>query len=738
MTRMAPPQYALSAGEISPRLRARPDYARRQQGLRAAVGFVPLTEGGVTRAPGSLHRGEALSHAAKSRLVPFEFARDDAMVLEFSPLLMSPWRYGARVQKTGADYTIVTPFTADNIAAMQWEQSADFIYIATGEHPLKALTRSALDDWNIEDALIRRGPFMPLNTNTARSIQSDDDQGTVTLTATANIFEADHVGGLFKLEEESSNTATWTGNESVVTGNRMRNAGRVYKVTAGTNTGANPPTHTRGARVLDKGTGITWEYFHDSFGVVEITGYTSPTEVTAQVKKRLPRGVVEHGTSYWAEGAWSDKNGYPACVAIVDQRLVCAATTASPRTMWFSALGDFTDFEPRDDADAAFAYTVGGGRSRNRITWLKGLEDGVAVGALGEEYSGASTNSDRAIAAGNLRLNKAGSTGSHDRKPVDPFGSPVFVSADRRRVMEMRFSFEQDRRLPVELSLPSAHLGAALFDEIAHQASPTSLSWLTTATGHLVAMVQNQPEEVLGWAPVPVAGGVVESICVTPSPTGAEDVVTLAVRRSTGAGDVRHIEELAPIWGAMEGDAGPEEAVHLYAAVEFTPGVPTTDFTGLPIPGAEVWAWTDAGGFGPFTVDGGGAVELPEAVTRAVIGLHDDTHVAETLDLLQTIREGSALGRVKKARQIGVHLHRTAALKSRPVERRDGERLRTQPGQEFVRKSVLPDAPVMRDGAHLFTVASAACDEATYEFIPQPGAPATILAIAPTGDVTDG
>lgn len=53
MTRTSPQQRSFSSGEIDPLLHQRSDYQRNQSGLALCRGFLPLPQGGFTRAPGT-------------------------------------------------------------------------------------------------------------------------------------------------------------------------------------------------------------------------------------------------------------------------------------------------------------------------------------------------------------------------------------------------------------------------------------------------------------------------------------------------------------------------------------------------------------------------------------------------------------------------------------------------------------------------------------------------------------
>ncbi len=727
MTRTSPIQLSMSSGEVSPLLYGRTDYQRHQTGLRAGNGWLPLREGGLTRAPGTLWRGNTLGDAA-GRLIGFIFAEDDAVVLEFTALKMRVWRYGALV---GAPYELTTPYDAAAVARLRYVQSADVIYLADGVLPQQKLSRLALDNWTIEDWQPDDGPFRSDNTDTASTVQASAETGTVTLTASQSIFSADMVDGLFQLRPfEYDTIPLWTGNTAVAVNDLMRASGNIYRLAAGTNTGATPPSHTEGTELVDKTNGTKWEFRSDGRGVVRITGYTSPTQVTATVLRRIPSPCVAAPTYLWAEGAWSDKNGYPSALDIADQRLVFAGTSQDPRTVMASAAGGFTEFLPGVEADSAFSYTISGSTNRNRIIWIKDTDRGLAIGALGQVLSARSTDNTIGLSVLTTEFRKDAETGVSDAAPIAPDGRPIFIGRDKARVFEISYSFELDANQLRELSGPAEHLGAAGFEEIVWTQGKQRLAWIRRTDGTLAAMLHDPVEDVLGWVPLSLAGGAVESLAVTPDATSGDDVVTMIVRRTVNGQTVRFVEELAPIYGVLAGTQPIAEAVHYFAAAVFTP-VPDDDTFAVPhLDGEDVYAWTDAGDYGPITVTAG-SVTLPDTVGRATIGLFDATHEGETLDIRAAAPDGSTLGRRKRLLPgSGIRLHRTAALDVAARERALGKADHTGKFVEVIRRQIASDLTTAYSGVAELQVSSGDAEEVSLVFRPVGGAPATILPFA--------
>jgi hypothetical protein len=730
MTRTTPAQRSFSSGEIAPLLHRRSDYQRFQTGLARCRGFVPLRQGGFTRAPGTLFRGYTRENA-QSILVPFVFASDDALVLEFSPGKLRFWRYGALIEKDGAPYEIASPYGADDLPNVQWVQSADVVYLADGAHPIHKLSRLALDNWTIAPAVFDTGPFRVQNLDEALTLSASAETGTVTLTASAAFFEADHVGTLFRLEgEDYSDVPLWVGNAAASVGDLARSDGNIYELIAGTNTGISPPLHRSGDQNTDPTTGTIWRFISDGVGVVRITAIASATEATATVLKRIPAAAVDTPTYRWSEGAWSDRHGWPALIEVYDQRLVAAATPTEPRTVWFSVLGSFEDFTPGIEADDAFAFAIAGSDNQNRILWLRAGKRGLHIGAASEEYSTRSETRAQVIGPTTARFGKDSGIGGRPVRPIAPDGNPIFVARDGRRLYEISYIIEQDGNIATELSLPSSHLGAPGIEQIAWQSAPERQAWMRLGNGDIAAMIHDPREDVLGWAVVPLAGGVCEALAVTPSSGGERDIILMIVRRLIGQQVVRMVEEMAI--GFCHCEAPAAAAVHFFASMAFHLEAPSASFSLPHLASAEVQAWTDQGNFGPFTVGEDGELTLPVPVTRGCIGLFDQTHMAETLDIQAATPNGDSMGRKKRVQpNLGIALYRTTQGKVSVVERSLGRPDRVNASAWLVPMGVPTVLNDAFSGVGKISIAGGQAEETALRITPFGGAPLTVLALVP-------
>lgn len=691
-----------------------------------------MREGGVTRAPGTIIRGNTRNNA-KAKLMPFEFAEDDALTLEFTDGWLRVWRYGELVIANGAPYELATPYGEDVLDDLQWVQAADVIYITDGRQPIHKLKRFALNDWEIELAAYNAGPFRVQNLDEDQTIQCSAANGSITLTATGDIFDASWVGVLVQLKPvDYSDIPLWSGNTAISVDDLMRYDTAIYKLTAGSNTGINPPIHLEGERLVDKEKGTKWLFVSDSTGIVRVTAVDDANSASADVIKDIPDPCITSATYRWSEGAWSARWGYPKAVSIFDQSFLAGFTPTEPRTVWASTLGLFDDFEPSIEADGSFAYVISGSESQNSGRWLKPGKRGIYIGALGEVYRGYSNASGQRIGPTTFDTDLEAEDGCSKMLPIRPYGYPVFATKDSRRIQEIRYSFEEDGGAPIELSLPAQHLGAEGFYEAVWQSAPQRLAWFRRGNGELAAMLYDPSEEVLGWARYSLAGGEVESLSVTTDVNTGNDVLSLVVRREINGETVRMFEEQAQIFGIITGNRPIHEAVHFFASTIFASEVATGTFLVPDLIGENVFVWTEHGEYGPLLVPEGGEITIGFEVFHAVIGLLDETHHCETLNIPAQANDGSSIGRYRRLHAGGgLIVHRTAAGRVRSVERTFGEPVVISDPIDIVPLGVAADLSVAHSGVSKLDLPTGFADEVSYIFEPYGGAPMTISGLIP-------
>lgn len=211
---------------------------------------------------------------------------------------------------------IVTPWGSAEIFDVRFTQSADVMTLTHPSYPPQTLSRTSAAVFALAEFETKEGPFRDLNTDEAVRVAASARVGVVTITANTGIFTANHVGGLFYIENRNfSAIKPWVPGErdtsGLTVGSLRRSDGKTYICTQipttgspdWTETGGVRPTHERDRAWDGPGdertnstqtyrVGVEWEYQDSGFGIVQITAFTSSTQVTGVVVKNLPAGVV--------------------------------------------------------------------------------------------------------------------------------------------------------------------------------------------------------------------------------------------------------------------------------------------------------------------------------------------------------------------------------------------------------------------------------------------------------------
>ncbi|MDD8024265.1 MAG: hypothetical protein PHX82_14285, partial [Paracoccaceae bacterium] len=369
----------------------------------------------------------------------------------------------------------------------------------------------------------------------------------------------------------------------------------------------------------------------------------------------------------------------------------------------------------------------------NRVVGRKSGRSGLHIFALGQEFSSRTESSNAVIGPTNVVFRVDSSHGAHRVPAVVPDGDPIFITRDKRRLVQISYSFQDDANRALDLSRAAQHLGAEGFEEVVWQSSPQRMGWLRRGSGDLAPMLHEPGEDVLGWATHPVAGGFVCAMAVTPALEAGADTVMIAVERVIDGATVCMVEELANVHAYLTGEADPFEACHLFSSVRIDAPEGATVISVPHLVGQSVYAWTDGGEYGPILVGESGEVTLAQPATTGVVGLFDHTHYAETLDVQAAGPTGDTSGRKRRLTPgVGISMLRTSQGYLRAVERDLGAPDRLREPRPIVPRQVSADLSVQVSGIGSVDVTCGMSDAISLRIEPHGGAPLTITGLVPT------
>jgi hypothetical protein len=485
MTRVAPLLATFNGGEWSPHLYGRTDLSRYANACKRLENFIPLVQGAATRRPGTRFVASTKNDGVV-RLIPFEFSITQAYVIEAGAGYFRFYKDDGRIETApGVAYEIATPYGAQHLDGLKWTQSADVLYLCHPTLQPRKLTRTGHASWTLTPLETQDGPYLEVNAEGTKTLQPSATTGAVTITAVGFApFVAGDIGRPLRIKH-----------------------------------------------------GATW-------GWARVTGLTSASQVTATVG--APFGGTS-ASSDWRLGAWSDANGWPACVTFHEERLVCAGSLANPQTLWFSASGNFESFAPSKadgtvEDDAAITVTIADDRV-NAIRWLSSGKE-LAIGTVGGEFTAAASSLNEAITPSNITVRRESTIGSADSMPVRIGQAVLYIQRARRKVMEFGYSIQSDGHISTELSILARHLMGAGVKEIVWQQEPYAVLWGCSQDGGLMGLTYLPEQQVSGWHKHTLGGRDTRVLSLAVIAGVDQDDLWLAVERTVNGATRRTIERL--------------------------------------------------------------------------------------------------------------------------------------------------------------------------------------------------
>lgn len=276
-------------------------------------------------------------------------------------------------------------------------------------------------------------------------------------------------------------------------------------------------------------------------GICRITGYYSPTQVTAEI---IVDFASTDATLRWSEGAWSAYRGYPAAFTFFEERAIYGGSIYQPQTIWLSESGDFENFEEGTKDSDSFWRTLSSDR-RNGIRWMSSLDD-LVIGTRGDTWRVRATAPDKEITPTNFSAKPQTSHGSAKIQPIQIGNVILFVDFVGRKIREMTFNDLKQKYVSPDLTALAEHITLTGITCMAHQKNPDDIIWCVLDDGSLLSMTYERDQDVVAWAKHIIGGTsvVVESVSVIPGTT--EDEVWISVARTIDGSTTRTIEQLQP------------------------------------------------------------------------------------------------------------------------------------------------------------------------------------------------
>ena len=596
-----------NGGEQSPYIYARTDLKTYAKGCLKLENFSILPYGGVTRRPPLRFVAESKNNT-KIRLVEFQFNVDETYVLEFgneyirfftnqylrdsegtiqtfttpSPVLDNEY--------SGIPVEVVTPYQTADLFDLQFKQSADVVWIVHPDYPPYRLSRLSNVSWTMDEDVLNYQIFMDENiTSTTITPSAVGPVGnTVSLTASATLFDSNHVGSYWQIKHTKASVKIVDANAvgagpvtpTSITNTLKVQAGEKITFTTTGNWSATDGTKPTAMAIWrSNDAGVTWEQFryYDmssrnvdttwdevendilycityqpdadpqvgkftlttnepyDIGIVKITAVTSATSATGIVKRVLGATTA---TKRWSEGAWSAYRGYPAVVSLWESRLIFASTLSQPQTIWLSTVDDFKNFRMTSLDDGAMTLTISSG-SLDEIRWLV-PQSVLIIGTTSSEWVLEAESYKKPVTPTAFSLRRKTTYGSAKLQGLMVNSVVLFVMRQGRKLREFTYNPETFDYVAPDMTVMAEHITKGGIVDMSYQQQPDNVIMAVRGDGVLIPFTYERDQEITGWQRWLNDEFTFESISIIPR-EGLEDQVWVSCLITIGGVDKRYI-----------------------------------------------------------------------------------------------------------------------------------------------------------------------------------------------------
>lgn len=682
---------SFAGGEITPELFGRLDLGKMQTGLALAYNAIVLPHGPATSRPGLQFVRAVKDSTKRVKLLPFVYAADQSMVLEFGPAYIRFHTLGQTLLSAGVPYEVVTPYAEADLFDLHITQSADVLTIVHPGYAPRELRRLGPTSWSLTTITFAPTTAAPAAPTIATNYPTP---GTTPTPETSSYLVTALSSDL--LEESVASPAAASGpNELAIAGN--------YNTIT--------PPATPGVdrfNVYKQASGGLYGYIGQSDGTA-----FKDNNITPDTTQTPP----ESTNPFPGAGNW------PSTVSYIEQRRVFGATNNRPQTIWATRSAtesNMSQSSPLRDSDAIIVTIKA--MQQNRIRHLLPLGDLIALTAGGEF---------RVYAAGSDVLTPTSATpkpqsyvGASNVQPALAENAILYGEAMGAHVREFAYTGEGLNGATYtssDISVLAPHLfdGFTVADMAFSRTSGCPVLWAVRSDGLLLGMTYLPGQNVRAWHRHETAG-LFESVCCVPE--AGEDVLYVVVRRTLNGATVRTVERLATRRWVAQADAFYVDCGLTYR------GAPASIISGLGhLEGSRVAVLADGAVVDGLTV-AGGQITLPAPASVVHVGLAYQAQI-DTLPVSWQADGAMGQGSQKNVSAAHLRVYRSGPLLVGPT----GGRL-----TETKRRTSEPygTPPALRTGWDHITVTPAWDDDGGITVRNENPLPMTVLAMVL--DVTAG
>ena len=189
---------------------------------------------------------------------------------------------------------------------------------------------------------------------------------------------------------------------------------------------------------------------------VDVVAQTAEVQIISEFDSSLTGSGVPGTQAYIAPTAYNDNRGWPKAVSFFEDRLIFGGGGGVPQTIFFSAIGDFRDFDPAKGLDSdAIAYTIASGAQDaiQNIISGRSLQVFTSSSEMATPVWGTT-----ALTPGTVAIRSQTTNGSYGVKPTVLDNQTLYAKKGGRAVMAFTVASDEESYDSIDASVMSSHL----------------------------------------------------------------------------------------------------------------------------------------------------------------------------------------------------------------------------------------------------------------------------------------
>lgn len=190
-------QTDFSAGELSPKALGRVDIARYPHAAKRLKNVISRTLGGLDKRPGTEYIAQTKAMGQRARLVPYILSRDQAYMLELGANYLRVFKPdGTQVKASGSPYEAATPYSTAQVQEIDYALGEDAMYVFHEDVYPNRIRTFGDAKWDCSATPFTTTPFGEYGDYPAANLtlSSNTVGAGRTMTAAAAVFLASDVG----------------------------------------------------------------------------------------------------------------------------------------------------------------------------------------------------------------------------------------------------------------------------------------------------------------------------------------------------------------------------------------------------------------------------------------------------------------------------------------------------------------------------------------------------------------